>query len=62
VPHCFPKARRPVSMPLWAARPPSRLPKPDRRQSLELLASSRDGCTEAILLADLTIPQSVESR
>jgi hypothetical protein len=28
-----------------------RAPKPDRRQALELLASSRDGCTEAIMLA-----------
>lgn len=26
-------------------------PKPDRRRALELLAASRDGCTEAILLA-----------
>jgi hypothetical protein len=26
-------------------------PKPDRRRMLELLASCRDGCTEAILLA-----------
>jgi hypothetical protein len=26
-------------------------PKPDRRRSLELLAASRDGCTEAIMLA-----------
>jgi hypothetical protein len=28
-----------------------RAPKPDRRRALELLASSRDGCTEAIMLA-----------
>jgi hypothetical protein len=27
-------------------------PKPDRRRALELLASSRDGCTEAIMLAN----------
>lgn len=35
------------------ARTPHQLrgPKPDRRRALELLASSRDGCTEAILLA-----------
>jgi hypothetical protein len=26
-------------------------PKPDRRRALELLASCRDGCTEAIMLA-----------
>jgi hypothetical protein len=30
--------------------PTSRRPKPDRR-ALELLASSRDGCTEAIMIA-----------
>jgi hypothetical protein len=36
-------------------------PKPDRRRALELLASSRDGCTEAILLAHgFTIKQIVE--
>jgi hypothetical protein len=28
-----------------------RNPKPDRRRALELLAGSRDGATEAILLA-----------
>jgi hypothetical protein len=28
-----------------------RRPKPDRRRALELLAASRDGCTEAIMLA-----------
>jgi len=28
-----------------------RIPKADRRRALELLASSADGCTEAILLA-----------
>jgi hypothetical protein len=26
-------------------------PKPDRRRALELLASCREGCTEAIMLA-----------
>ena len=29
----------------------ARRPKPDRRRALELLAASRDGATEAILLA-----------
>jgi hypothetical protein len=34
-----------------------RRPKPDRRRALELLASCRDGCTEAIMLAHgFTIP------
>jgi hypothetical protein len=28
-----------------------RLPKSDRRRALELLASCRDGCTEAIMIA-----------
>ena len=28
-----------------------RSPKPDRRRALELLASSRDGCTEAVMIA-----------
>jgi hypothetical protein len=38
-----------------------RLPKPDRRRALELLASCRDGCTEAMMLAHgFTIPQMVE--
>jgi hypothetical protein len=37
------------------------LPKPDRRRALELLASCRDGCTEAIMIANgFTIPQMVE--
>jgi hypothetical protein len=31
--------------------PPRRRPKPDRRRALELLASCRDGCVEAIKLA-----------
>ncbi len=39
----------------------SRGPKPDRRRALELLASCRDGCTEAIMLAHgFTIEQMVE--
>jgi hypothetical protein len=33
------------------SRPLRRRPKPDRRRALELLASCRDGCTEAIMLA-----------
>jgi hypothetical protein len=38
-----------------------RSPKPDRRRALELLASCRDGCTEAIMLAHgFTIEQMVE--
>jgi hypothetical protein len=38
-----------------------RVPKPDRRRALELLAASRDGCTEAVMLAHgFTIPQMVE--
>jgi hypothetical protein len=44
---------------------PSRkhLPKPDRRRALELLASCRDGCTEALMRAHgFTIPQMVEVR
>jgi hypothetical protein len=28
-----------------------RRPKPDRRRALELLASCRDGCTEALMLS-----------
>jgi hypothetical protein len=46
-----------------ARRSPSRrrLPKPDRRRALELLASCRDGCTEAIMLAHgFTTEQMVE--
>jgi hypothetical protein len=36
-------------------------PKPDRRRALELLASCRDGCTEAIMVAHgFTIGQMVE--
>ena len=29
-----------------------RVPKPDRRRALELLASSPDGCTEALMVAN----------
>jgi hypothetical protein len=32
-------------------RPLRRRPKPDRRRVLELLASCRDGCAEAIMIA-----------
>jgi hypothetical protein len=36
-------------------------PRPDRRRALDLLASCRGGCTEAIMLAHgFTIPQMVE--
>jgi hypothetical protein len=36
-------------------------PKPDRHRALELLAASRGGCTEAMMLAHgFTIPQMVE--
>jgi hypothetical protein len=35
-----------------------RFPKPDRRRALEILASCRDGCTEALMLAHrFTIPR-----
>jgi hypothetical protein len=38
-----------------------RLPKPDRQRALALLASCRDGCTEAILTAHgFSIAQMVE--
>jgi hypothetical protein len=41
--------------------PVRRCPKPDRRRALELLASCRDGCTEAIMIAHgFTIPMMVE--
>jgi hypothetical protein len=37
-------------------RSTKRRPKPDRRRALELLATSPDGCTEALLFAnDFTI-------
>jgi hypothetical protein len=40
---------------------PRRRPKPDRRHALELLASCRDGCTAAIMLAHgFTVEQMVE--
>ena len=40
---------------------PRRRPKPDRRRALELLASSRDGVTEAMMLAHgFTVEQMVE--
>jgi hypothetical protein len=42
------KSRRPVTREMPR---PRRRPKPDRRHALELLASCRDGCTEAIMLA-----------
>jgi hypothetical protein len=36
-------------------------PKPKRRRALELLASRRDGCTEAIMLVHgFTIPQMLD--
>jgi hypothetical protein len=38
-----------------------RRPKPDRRRALELLAASRDGAAEAIMLAHgFTVEQLVE--
>jgi hypothetical protein len=41
--------------------PRQRLPKSHRRRALELLASCRDGCTEAIMIAHgFTIDQMVE--
>jgi hypothetical protein len=42
-------------------RRPRRGPKPDRRRALELLASSRDGVSEAIMIAHgFTVAQMVE--
>jgi hypothetical protein len=42
-------------------RPLRRRPKPDRRRALELLASCRGGCSEAIMLAHgFTVEQLVE--
>jgi hypothetical protein len=42
-------------------RPLRRCPKPDRRRALELLATCRDGCTEALLIAHgFTVAQMVE--
>jgi hypothetical protein len=47
------------SVPRQRAR--KRLPKPDFRRALELLAASRDGVTEAIMLAHgFTVPMMVE--
>jgi hypothetical protein len=41
--------------------PTRRLPKPDRRRALELLAASPDGYTEALMLANgFTVEQMVE--
>jgi hypothetical protein len=41
--------------------PPSPRPQPDRRRALELLASCRDGCTEALSLAHgFAVEQMVE--
>jgi len=38
-----------------------RRPKPDRRRARELLASCRDGCTEAIMVAHgFSVEQMVE--
>ena len=56
-------------MPCYPRKPPTdhppmprpRRPKPDRRRALELLASCRDGCTEAIMLAHgITVEMLVE--
>jgi hypothetical protein len=48
-------------MPTPKQRSPNRVPKPDRRRALELLASCREGCTEAIMLAHgFTVEQMVE--
>jgi len=42
-------------------RRPRRGPKPDRRRALELLASSPDGATEAIMIAHgITVEMMVE--
>jgi hypothetical protein len=50
--------RRP-SMPTLSRR--KRVPKPDRRRALELLASCSDGCTEAVMLAHgFTVEDMVE--
>jgi hypothetical protein len=39
-----------------------RLPKPDRRRALELLALCRDGCTEAIHWANANEPKLKPTR
>jgi hypothetical protein len=37
--------------------------KPDRNRALELLVASRDGCTEAVMLAHgFTISETVDGR
>jgi hypothetical protein len=42
-------------------RPLRRRSKPDRRRALELLASCRDGRTEAVMLADgISVEQMIE--
>ena len=44
-----------------ARRRRKRIPPTPRHRALELLASSRDGCTEAIMIAHgFTVPQMVE--
>ena len=49
--------QRPVTTPRRRAH----RARPDRRRLLELLASSRDGCSDAILLAHgFSVPQMVE--
>jgi hypothetical protein len=42
------------------APPQRRRPKPDRRRALELLAASRDGCTEALMIYSRDIEGFVE--
>src|ERR1700719_4682197 len=40
---------------------PRQKPNAERRRALELLAASRDGCTEAVMIAHgFTVPQMVE--
>jgi hypothetical protein len=42
-------------------RPSKRRPAPSRRRALELLAASRDGCAEALMLANgFTVEQLAE--
>jgi hypothetical protein len=55
---CYPK-KPPTDHPPMPR--PRRRAKPDRRRALELLASCRDGCLEAIMIAHgFTIAQMVE--
>ena len=58
------RRRREHSLPtptLGHQRSRKRVPKPDRRRALELLASCPEGCTEAIMLAHgFTIEQMVD--